>query len=373
MRRESYSADNLERLYHTTPPFPLHSDDRYVIFSDLHMGDGSRLDDFRHNSGLFYAALRDYYLEKGFGLILNGDIEELERFRLDPIRRCWSHVYDLFDRFRSDTVLYRLLGNHDMELGLGDEAPAYLEALRFVYRGNNIFIFHGHQTKKAYRNPNPWVRISLRYLANPLGVRNFSVSHDSLKQFKTEKRVYSFATRSRVMSIIGHTHRPLFESMSKVDSIKFRVEQLCRAYPEADAETRSQIESIVQEYQDELTGMNRRARRVATTSSLYGANLVTPCMFNSGCVIGKRGMTCLEIDHGEVALVHWFDRNNSDKYLRREGHRAARLGDSDFYRIDIKRDSLDYIFSRINLLASRSGGTSAIGRRRASSAARRPV
>ncbi len=357
MKKKEYSSETLKRLYHATPPFPLRSGDKYVIFSDLHMGDGSKLDDFQHNSELFETVLREHYLGQGFGLILNGDIEELERFRIESIRRRWRHIYTLFSSFQRETALFRLIGNHDLELLLGDETVEHHEALRFRYGKDDIFIFHGHQTKKAYRHPNPWVRLSLRYLANPIGVRNFSVAHDSLKQFKTERRVYQFATEMGLMTVIGHTHRPLFESMSKVDSIKFRVEQLCRAYPAADAGTKSDIEMIVREYRDELEGLSRRARRVATTSGLYGANLVTPCMFNSGCVIGKRGMTCLEIEDGEIALVHWFDRRTSQKYLRYEKDRAVQLGSTAYHQIEIKRDSLDYIFSRIRLLAGSGTGT----------------
>lgn len=359
MKRDEYSSETLTRLYHETPPFPMRKGDKYVIFSDLHMGDGSKLDDFQHNSNLFEAVLRDHYLGQGFGLILNGDIEELERFRIASIRRRWGHIYSLFSSFQRETALFRLIGNHDLELLLDDGAADYHEALRLRYGSDDIFIFHGHQTKKAYRHPNPWVRLSLRYLANPIGVRNFSVAHDSLKQFKTERRVYRFATETGVMTIIGHTHRPLFESMSKVDSIKFRVEQLCRAYPAADSGTKSDIETIVQEYRSELEGLRRRERRVASTSSLYGANLVTPCMFNSGCVIGKRGMTCLEIEEGEIALVHWFDRRTSQKYLRHEKERTIQLGSTDYYRYEIKRDSLDYIFTRIKLLTGRRTGAEA--------------
>jgi len=322
MSREDYSNENLKRLFDATAVLPLGRSDPYVIFSDLHMGNGGRLDDFQHNHLLFESALRGYYLQNEFGLILNGDVEELERFSRESVRARWKQTYALFDSFAKRTALFRLVGNHDLELLPGSAPLGITEALRFRYENNDIFIFHGHQTKRAYRRPNRWIRVSLRYLANPLRIRNFSVSQDSLKQFKTERRVYRFASDLRIMSIIGHTHRPLFESMSKVDSIKFRVEQLCRAYPTADEDSRGDIESIVAGYQKELEGLSRRDRRVASTSSLYGANLVTPCMFNSGCVIGKRGMTCLEITRDNLAYI--FSRI----YLLSGRRRKARAAES---------------------------------------------
>jgi hypothetical protein len=49
--------------------------------------------------------------------------------------------------------------------------------------------------------------------------------------------------------------------------------------------------------------------------------------------------------------VHWFDRTRSSG-SRSEGSPPERLGGTDFFRTALKQDSLDYIFSRIRLLAS---------------------
>jgi hypothetical protein len=96
-----------------------------------------------------------------------------------------------------------------------------------------------------------------------------------------------------------------------------------------------------------------------------------PCLFNSGCAVGKRGFTALEIEDERIALVHWFDRRRSDRHLRRAPGPTGvfgvsdvgleetpdrsplppeQLGDSDFFRLVLNRDSLDYIFTRIRLL-----------------------
>lgn len=44
---------------------------------------------------------------------------------------------------------------------------------------------------------------------------------------------------------MGHTHRPLFESLSKVDSLKFRIESLCYQYPTTAPENKPKLEQKI--------------------------------------------------------------------------------------------------------------------------------
>jgi UDP-2,3-diacylglucosamine pyrophosphatase LpxH len=352
MARDTFSYRNLSALYHETPTLPLDADARIVIFSDLHLGNGKRTDDFRTNSEMFIRVLRDYYADGDYTLILNGDIEELQRFRLTDIVRRWRHVYELFDRFEERGRLYRLIGNHDLDLrDRTDHDFQIRDAMRLGYHGNTIFVFHGHQTSVRFERFNKLVGIGLRWFANPLKITNYTVAHDSMKRFRTEEHVYEFASTHKLLSVIGHTHRPLFESMSKVDSIKFEVERLCRKYPKAGAKKRASIESKIELYRTELERIDLNEDETASVASLYNANLVVPCMFNSGTVIGKRGMTCLEIADGRIALVHWFDDTRSSKYLRYGAYDTVQLPGTDFHRVEVKSDNLDYIFARIQLLA----------------------
>ena len=352
MPKDDFSYRNLSNLFRQTPTVPLNQDDRIVIFSDLHLGNGKRTDDFRTNSELFYRVLRDYYEDGGYTLILNGDIEELQRFRLSDIVTRWRRIYELFDRFDRDGRLHRLIGNHDLDLrDDADHGFRIRDAMRLSYHGNTIFVFHGHQTSLRFERFNKLVEFGLRWFANPLRITNYTVAHDSMKRFRTEEHVYEFASDHKLLSIIGHTHRPLFESMSKVDSIKFEVERLCRKYPKAGPRKRATIEQRIDFYRSELERIDLDSDARASVASLYNANLVVPCMFNSGTVIGKRGMTCLEIVEGRIALVHWFDDTRTSKYLRYEPYETTQLPGTDFHRVEVKSESLDYIFARISLLA----------------------
>lgn len=350
MKHHHESYDYLLELLNKTPERKLDSDKKYLIFSDLHIGSGGRNDDFSPNSEMFLTILRDY-LERDYTLILNGDIEELLRFPLEDIMHRWPRFFELLDAFRDGPGLYKIIGNHDMELQDAIDYPYELyEALKFRYKDGSLFIFHGHQTMRRYREYNPYIHYSLKYLANPLNIKNYAVSHSSRKRFTTEKRVYNFSSEQKVLSIIGHTHRPLFESMSKIDSIRFEIERLCRKYPRAAEQKRVRVEERIYDLRQQLTRVLDRAEKHEIRNSLYNANLVVPCMFNSGTVVGKRGMTCLEIKGGYINLRHWFDEHVSSRYLKYSSFRPKQLGDTSIYKVKVKEDSLDYIFSRIQLL-----------------------
>ena len=353
MTADELSERNLIDLYERTPKQPLASGDRYVIVSDLHMGNGGRADDFKGNADLFETVMRDYYLSGAYKLILNGDVEELQRFRLEAIQRRWSRIYDIFSRFAAETELIRLVGNHDIELywDTPDDFEVQ-EALRFDFGGDDIFVFHGHQSNPRLLRYSTLIRLVLRYIATPLQVHHFEVSHDSEKKFRTERRVYSFAGSHKVLSVIGHTHRPLFESMSKVDSIKFEIERLVREYPQSEPEKRQRIEAAIETHKRELVRVRNTHSHENHRESLYNENLVVPSLFNSGCVIGKRGMTVLELDgSGKISLAHWFDRRRSRKYLQYEPYETTQLEDTDYFRVEMQTDSLDYVLSRVKLLA----------------------
>ena len=353
MTADELSEKNLTELYHRTPKTPLDPQDRYVVVSDLHMGNGGSADDFRGNADLFAAVLGEYYLPGGFRLILNGDIEELQRFRIEAVRRRWAHIYEIFSRFGEETGLHRLVGNHDIELL--SHAPEDFdprEALRLDYEGDDIFIFHGHQSSPRIMRHGRLIGLALRYIATPLRVHNWEVAHDSGKQFRTERRVYDFASARKILAVIGHTHRPLFESMSKVDSLKFEIERLIRKYPKSGDKKRRKIEAAISSHKQELMRIQEMRNGTQDRESLYNDNLVVPTLFNSGCVIGKRGMTVLEIQgDGRLALAHWFDRRRSEKYLEYSTYRTSRLGESDYFRVELQSDSLDSVLSRVKLLA----------------------
>ncbi|MFP4012089.1 MAG: metallophosphoesterase [Spirochaetaceae bacterium] len=355
MSTDDLSTTILNGLYESSEKRRLRPGERYVVASDLHMGNGGRADDFKRNAELFTTVMREHYLRHGYRLVLNGDIEELHRFRLDAVRRRWAAVYEVFAAFQEQTELHRLAGNHDLELLENPpEDFAVGESLRLDYHGEDIFIFHGHQATLRILKNATLVGFVLRYIATPLGLRNRAAAHDSKRRYRTERRVYRFASARKILAVIGHTHRPLFESMSKVDTVRFEIEQLIRTYPKASEKKKRWIESEVESYKDDLARLQPQdgSLGVGVRESLYNESLVVPTVFNSGCAIGKRGITVLELDgDGHLSLVHWFDRRRSQKYLKTGIYEPTRLEDTDYYRVEMASDTLEHIMTRVKLLA----------------------
>ncbi len=345
---------NLNKLFNKIPIQKLSDKDRFVIFSDLHMGNGSKRDDFMQNADMFTYVLKNYYYKKNYKLILNGDIEELYRFTLKKIILKWKDIYKIFNTFKKKGALLKTIGNHDFKLNfekLPNQDNGVLEAIKLDYKGNIIFIFHGHQASGILMRHSNFAEFILRYIANPLMIRNWEVPFNSRRKFKTEKNVYNFSYNNKIIAIIGHTHRPLFQSLSKIDSLRFKVEQLCRDFQIADKREKNKIISAVNIYKNELKYYyNKKHKKERLQSSLYSPKFNVPSLFNSGCVIGKRGITAIEIDKGDILLTHWFDKKKRDKYLNFTKPKPECLNKSSYYRMIFNRDSLDYIFTRIKLL-----------------------
>lgn len=268
--------------------------------------------------------------------------------------RAWEGFFLLLEKFRRENRLIRIWGNHDELLALrpGAKGQSASEGFRFFYKNKTIFLFHGHQASLTFQRFNTWLGYLVRYLVHPLGIMNDSVAHDSRKKFKTERRVYEFSGAERIISIIGHTHRPLFESLSKGDTLRFRIEELCRRYPEAGEGDREEIGREIGAVKNELRRLLEKDGEDGFLGSIYDKHFTIPCIFNSGCATGKRGITCIEIENGHIRLVHWFDRNISKRYLLGDAYpKAEPLEDTDYFRVVIKEDDLDYIFTKIDLLA----------------------
>ena len=345
---------NLEKLYSESPSEDLSGDRKWVIFSDLHMGDGGSTDDFKRNSDLFLQALKGYYLQRGYDLFLNGDVEELQRFSLGKISKQWKDVYQVFDKFAEDRKLVKTIGNHDLQLAMNKDNPfqyKLVEGYKLHYKDQSIFLFHGHQASKKYQKHNELIGFTLKYFATPLGIRSYTVSHDSKKQYNIEKRVYHYSSFHKRVSIIGHTHRPLFESLHKVERLKFKIEQLCRDFAMGGHAGDESIKDSIKAYKKELKSYYKANKGYDYDNYVYNTIFSIPCLFNSGTVIGKRGMTCIEIADGCISLVHWFDKNISKKYLQQTGYDPEQLARTDYYRMVINQETLDYIFTRIKFLS----------------------
>jgi hypothetical protein len=155
---------------------------------------------------------------------------------------------------------------------------------------------------------------------------------------------------NKCLSIIGHTHRPLFESLGRYDYIKFEIERFCRDYPSSSGEDRIRIENMVSDLRKDLGKLKRKERRDVLRQSLYGDELPVPCLFNSGSTLGKKGLNAIEMTKEDITLVYWFTEGKSKKFITRGGYEIEEITEKPYRRAVLNRNKLDYIFARIKLL-----------------------
>ncbi len=351
----SQIIQDLNKLFDQSPTIKIKKSDNYVIFSDLHLGSGNGRDDFLKNASLFQYILEYYYWSNNYKLILNGDIEELYKFRIKEIIEAWSYLYELFKKFYQKGDLVKIVGNHDWEIWkkklhtINDEL---YEAIRLIYQNNSIFIFHGHQSSNFLERYNPISMLFVRYGAKFLGIENPTLSVNGKKISITEQNTYQFSIYKKIISIIGHTHKPLFESMSRKDTLKYNIEKLIRKYPFVSLEKKRKIRKLISKFKKELQNLDvHKYNTTLINDNIFTGEPVVPCLFNSGSVIGKRGITCTEISNGKISLIYWFDENRSNRYLNYKGISTENLHSTSYYKAILKSERLEYIFNRIKLLA----------------------
>jgi predicted phosphodiesterase len=323
---------------------------KVLIISDFHMGAGRR-DDLAENGPLLTEILEEYYFKNGWYLVLNGDIEELHRYSLGAIKSRWPLLYKVFDHFASENRLFKTLGNHDEDLLFekGYPYPLY-NAVRIETPSIPIYVYHGHQSSRVYTDYNNLLRVGLRYLLKPFGIRNISSARSPYRRFYVEKQAYRFSLENHCISVIGHTHRALFESLGRFDYIKFEMERLCRDYPAAKGEKRERIAAEVRALRIELSKLRRSERRDVLRQSLYGEEMPVPCLFNSGSAIGKKGINAIELDQEDIALVYWFSEGKGKKFVSRGWYKVEKIPGSPYRRTVLNQDRLSFVQARIELL-----------------------
>jgi len=214
-------------------------DVKLIFFSDLHKGDNSYADDFRHNIIIYKQALESYF-EEGFTYIELGDgIELWENRSFEPIFKAYKSIFDLLVKFHQKKRLYLLWGNHDMEFRdpimverilrpfftpknvIDKEALfdlEYSEGLLLTLEGMNrtIFAIHGHQAD--YMNYRHWkfnrffVRFFWKYMQKWFGIHDPTSPAKNYKGLiRVERKLMQWImNKNQQITICGHTHRPRF-------------------------------------------------------------------------------------------------------------------------------------------------------------------
>lgn len=291
---------------------------KLIVFSDHHKGARDGADDFRRCERAYNAAL-GYYLEKGYTLFALGDVEELWECQPSSVIKSYPNTLKLESEFHKKGRYIRFWGNHDDLWGYENAVAKHLSAiyghdlkvrealkLNVTDEGNKlgeIFLVHGHQgttfsdqyswfsrlvVRHVWRN---WQRLTKRPSTTPATDYRLREQHDVA--------MYNWAnSKTGLILIAGHTHRPVFRSRTHVGRIEEELINEIRA-TSADSERLAQLRA---ELEFIKAAENQRGDKSVEMSK--------PCYFNTGCCsFGDGDVTGIEIAGGEIKLVRWPDDN----------------------------------------------------------------
>ncbi len=279
-----------------------------VIFSDAHKWDRGKKDYFKANERL-YLKLLDYYLGNKFILVLNGDIEEGQGSKLETVVKKYPDTFKSENKFKNAGKYYRIYGNHDHSwkddhvrwkllyqyFGIFDVSPAYRI-------GEKIIIFHGHEGDIWSDYLRGLAGIGVR-----LGKRIFGSRKRAAKNYKIrnirENWLSEWAEKKDILLIAGHTHRPMFKSMSVEENFQVLKNVLTgtRSFEEYDNTIIVQKKLFPKDKEIEIK--IREKERYYNTGG---------CMF---CKEKDRisQITCIEIADKKIRLLKWKLENGNLK------------------------------------------------------------
>lgn len=312
------------------PELPL-AGSKYVMMSDIHLGNGSRADDFNRNTQILHDAL-DYYYNEGYTLILLGDVEELWQFEMPEITKIYdTALYEMMRKFGANQRLHRVFGNHDVIWGspIDPTIPAP-PASRGAPEGLKIqdlegkarmLLVHGHQgTKESDKTiwaSQYWVRIwrGIEPVARWLGFHHNPSEAKSKIPKQFERLRYDWAESNHVLLICGHSHRAIFGSESPVQILEGDIARLKGRIKAGDGNGDGDaLRKELKEREKELRHERRQGRSIARIG-----DKPKPYYFNTGCGLYTKGITAIELDQQNIQLVKWErpTSGTAQRYVRR--------------------------------------------------------
>jgi len=296
---------------------------KYMIISDIHLGDGGGADDFRKNEETLTTVL-NYYNEHEYELILLGDIEEFWQFDLVQISKRYNDtVYKTIRAFGKDRV-HRVFGNHDLEwCGLIDpinnksSMPACAtEAIRMKDSTEKprILLVHGHQGDTE-SDKNSWLSRAFvrayKGIEPALKVDPHTSATKSQIITNYEQIMYTWAKKSNIILICGHSHRAIFASKSYADTLQDDIHDL-QAEILTNKNNKDIIKPKIKKLEKLLTKQQDEKLKNRNIDPTEPDGDPLPCYFNTGCAIFTDGITTIEISDDKIKLVKWSRDTTKD-------------------------------------------------------------
>jgi len=317
----------------------LKENSRIIVFSDHHRGAKNGADDFMKAETAYLAAL-DYYFENKFHYISLGDSEELWENTLNQVKKNNSITFEAEKRFILKDKFFKVFGNHDLYWDNSLISSQQLKAIygkklrvfegvvlekdnkentrqkkpvsksfSFLNKKPNsddetlpiancpltIFLTHGHQGD-ASSDGNWFSKFFVANIWAPLQSYlriNFNTpAYD--EDLKTSHNLIMYEWSAKYKSLVlitGHTHQPVFESLTHPE----------RLYKKLGDAIKANKADEIKQVEEEI---KRRGRDYKTTPAQYLT--MKPSYFNSGCCCFRDGdITGIEITYEKVSLVKW--------------------------------------------------------------------
>jgi UDP-2,3-diacylglucosamine pyrophosphatase LpxH len=306
--------------------YSLDANGSYVIFSDHHKGARTRADDFLLCEETYMQAL-EYYDNKGYTLIVLGDVDELWEEDPGNVLESYPGVFLKEGEFYQDGRYVRIYGNHDNFWHSAKNVDEFLDqyypdinpidgvVYNFNHNGNmigEIYMVHGNQGVVDVGALSNLARIIVRTFWRTFqkltGKGRTTPAKDACLRGIHDTLMYNWADeQTKLILIAGHTHRPIWSSMTHLEQLRYELYALQCASPRPD-----DYETQFKELQAEI---EKRTQEHPPCNDTIKTN---PCYFNTGCCSFADGdITGIEIENGRIRLIKW-DRDDGERELLQE-------------------------------------------------------
>lgn len=291
--------------------------DRFILFSDQHKGARNGADDFILSEHNYLTAL-DYYLQNNYHYVTLGDCEEFWENPLFKVLKHQKPSFERYQKFISRNRFYKVIGNHDLDwridlLAISQIKPTFGThisiydgiLLQTEIQGQKLKILctHGHQGDKA-SDGNWFSKIFVAKIWAPLQawlkINPNTPAYDTQLKTLHNHLMYEWsAGQQNLLVVTGHTHQPVFESLTHIERL---YRQLLHAKAAGD-------EKLIEETKAEI-----RKRKFEYTHVSEDYLNMKPYYFNAGCCCYNDGdISGIEISDGYIRLVKWSAKKGSSE------------------------------------------------------------
>ena len=283
--------------------------EKFIIFSDHHKGARNGADDFMLCE-LNYLSALDFYFEKGYSYIALGDCEELWENMFLSVKKNQQPAFEKEKKFAHANRFIKIIGNHDL---YWKNDPLAFFQIREIYDMDvpihegvllqtsvnnaqlNIFCTHGHQGD-AVSDGNWFSKFFVSKIWAPLQsflrINPNTPAYDASLKTTHNQMMYDWsAGQKNLLLITGHTHQPVFESLTHIE----------RLYRSLLFARQMKDESMIESLQKEI-----QLRKFEYTTISPDYLKLKPSYFNTGCCCYNDGdITGIEIDEDCIRLIKW--------------------------------------------------------------------